>query len=91
MLALVINVGFAFLLRDAIRHDRSPRVALGLLIGGAAGNVFDRAQLGHVTDFLAVGIWPKFNLADTAITVGLVMIAWYLLRQDADRGSSASP
>ncbi len=53
-------------------------VSLGLLVGGALGNVIDRVRLGYVIDFIAVGIWPKFNLADSAVTIGVVLLAWSL-------------
>ncbi|MFC2039340.1 signal peptidase II [Chloroflexota bacterium] len=49
------------------------RVALGLLLGGAIGNVVDRLSHGHVTDFIDVGAWPVFNLADCAIVIGIIV------------------
>ncbi|CAA9540812.1 MAG: Lipoprotein signal peptidase [uncultured Thermomicrobiales bacterium] len=58
--------------------------ALGLLLGGAAGNLVDRLRLGYVVDFVAVGVWPKFNLADAAITVGVVLLGWHLLLPQPD-------
>lgn len=58
------------------------RIALGLQLGGAVGNLFDRIQLGHVTDFLDFGPWPIFNLADTAIVSGVVLLAWMMLREE---------
>ena len=53
------------------------RLALGLQLGGALGNLMDRLQLGYVTDFLDVGPWPIFNVADSAISVGMVLMVWY--------------
>lgn len=52
------------------------RIALGLQLGGALGNLVDRLRQGHVTDFLDFGPWPVFNVADTAIVVGVVILAW---------------
>jgi signal peptidase II len=46
----------------------------GLLLGGAAGNLVDRARLGAVTDFLDPPLWPAFNLADAAITIGILVL-----------------
>lgn len=83
LIALVVAALFTYLLRGA-KHDRLQGVALGLIVGGAAGNIVDRIRIGHVTDFLAVGIWPKFNLADTAITVGLVLIAGSVLAEERE-------
>jgi signal peptidase II len=50
----------------------------GLLIGGAVGNLIDRAREGAVTDFVDVSIWPAFNLADTAITIGVLSLLYVL-------------
>jgi signal peptidase II len=54
------------------------RVVLGLLIGGALGNLIDRVRLGHVTDFLDFGPWPIFNVADTAVVLGALVMAWLM-------------
>lgn len=52
------------------------RTCLGLQLGGAAGNLFDRLRFGQVTDFIDVQVWPVFNLADSAIVVGVVLLAY---------------
>lgn len=58
-------------------------VAGGLILGGAAGNLIDRFRLGHVTDFILLPSWPAFNLADTAITIGVIVLAWWLITEGA--------
>jgi signal peptidase II len=65
------------------RNPTRPLVwpAVGLLAGGALGNLADRVRAGAVTDFVAVGAWPPFNLADVAITVGVVLLALAFLRE----------
>ena len=55
----------------------------GLLLGGALGNVFDRLRDGVVTDFLRLPHWPAFNVADMAITAGVIALVFSF---DADRG-----
>jgi len=50
------------------------RVAVGLELGGAIGNLIDRIQIGHVTDFISVGNFAVFNVADASITVGVVVM-----------------
>lgn len=55
------------------RHNLLP-VALGLLTGGAVSNLFDRVTQGYVTDFLQISYFPVFNLADTAITCGVILL-----------------
>jgi signal peptidase II len=72
--------------------DRRFCLALALILGGAAGNLWDRAVLGHVVDFLdfhAAGYhWPAFNVADSAITVGAAILIWDGLFNQ--RGGSAA-
>ncbi len=53
---------------------------LGLLLGGAVGNLIGRVGRGRVTDFVDVGFWPAFNVADSAVTIGIVLLAASLLR-----------
>lgn len=53
----------------------------GLLFGGALGNLIDRLRFGHVVDFIDLGFWPVFNIADTAIVLGAVFIALGLLKE----------
>jgi len=55
------------------------RIALGLLLGGAVGNLIDRLAMGRVIDFIDIGAWPVFNLADSAITVGVILMIYYFL------------
>ena len=50
-------------------------VCLGLVLGGAVGNVIDRVRFGGVVDFLDFRVWPVFNVADSCITVGAVLLA----------------
>lgn len=61
-------------------RERPLAFALGLIAGGAAGNLVDRVLLGHVVDFLDFHIggyhWPAFNLADSAITVGVAIVLY---------------
>lgn len=62
-------------------------VAAGLLAGGALGNLIDRLVAGEVTDYVDVGSWPAFNLADVAITAGVVlMVLIYLREAEAESG-----
>jgi len=53
--------------------------ALGLILGGTAGNLVDRLHQGYVTDFIEIGVWPTFNIADSAIVVGVILFAYCLL------------
>jgi len=69
---------------------RLPRLALALVLGGAVGNLIDRARLGYVVDFIHVywrtHQWPDFNVADSAITVGVTLLVLDILRSPAHEG-----
>jgi signal peptidase II len=56
-------------------------IGVGLLAGGAFGNLADRLRLGYVVDFVSVGRWPNFNVADSAVTIGAVILVagWMLV------------
>ncbi len=55
------------------------RVAMGLLLGGAAGNLVDRVRFGHVTDFIDFPRYPEFNVADSSIVIALFVIGGFFL------------
>jgi signal peptidase II len=77
-LALVISVVIAVWLARLKRHETLLAVALSLILGGAIGNLIDRLAYGYVIDFLDVYYqtwhWPAFNIADSAITLGVVLM-----------------
>ena len=62
------------------------RMALGLQLGGAISNLSDRLAFGSVTDFLSVGWWPVFNVADSSIVVGItILITGILYREQLSK------
>jgi signal peptidase II len=80
-IVLVITfVALALLVTYLIRRpDRQGLwLATGLLVGGALGNLIDRLAHGAVTDFIKLPLWPAFNVADMAITVGVFVLLWVL-------------
>jgi len=93
LISIATLVGIAVILlytRFARFNSMVLRVAFGLLLGGSIGNLIDRVFLGSVVDFIDIGIghyrWPTFNLADSALVVGVIIVLYYLLfsarRQD---------
>ena len=88
LLTIVALVGITVLLVYALviyrkfplLDNRLGRSTLGLVLGGAVGNLIDRLRFGYVTDFIDVGRWPAFNIADSAITVGVILFAYSFLR-----------
>ncbi len=94
VITLAISTVIVFMLRRPYR-DRTVPLALALVLGGAIGNLYDRLTLGHVVDFVqlhAAGYyWPAFNVADSAISVGVAILIWDSLRPGATaRGARAA-
>jgi len=88
----IIGIGILIMI---YRSQRMPtgllRLSLGLQIGGATGNLLDRLRLGHVTDFVDVGAWPVFNMADASIITGLVILAYIFLVAESDDKKDSGP
>lgn len=86
-LAIISIVGIAILLAYAFfyyRHsplliNRLDKLALGFILGGTIGNLTDRLRFGYVTDFINFNFWPAFNIADSAVTIGVILFACSLL------------
>jgi signal peptidase II len=80
IVALVAALALVALLVFFATHLTRPLVWLptGLLVGGAAGNLIDRAREGAVTDFVDLPLWPAFNVADAAITIGVLALLYVL-------------
>ena len=79
--------------RSQERPSNLLRLSLALQLGGAFGNLVDRVRLGFVTDFIDIGPWPVFNIADAAIVSGLFILGWVFTRptpaQEKPAGESA--
>jgi signal peptidase II len=87
IVAVVVALALAALVVYFARNMSRPWIwlATGLLLGGALGNVVDRVAEGAVIDFLKLPHWPPFNVADSAITVGVVVLVLVMERSDAPR------
>lgn len=82
-------IGLAVLLAFFIRYRAYPLLWLpiGLITGGALGNLIDRLRAGAVTDFIKLPSWPAFNLADSAITIGVFGLILIVGRSGSTRPS----
>ncbi len=83
LVAIAVILCYAlFIYRRFPLLDNMPnRIAIGLILGGTVGNLIDRLRFGGVIDFISVGSWwPAFNIADAAVTVGVIIFAYSLLR-----------
>jgi len=82
ILAIVIAVGIIYYYPRVPAEDWTLRAAMGLQLGGAVGNLIDRLTVGHVTDFISVGTFPVFNIADSSITIGVVVLIFGVWLQE---------
>jgi signal peptidase II len=78
VVAILIGLSLALLVGYFVLHREMPLLWLpvGLLLGGALGNLADRAREGAVIDFIDPVAWPAFNLADACIVIGVLMLLW---------------
>jgi signal peptidase II len=83
LIGVVVLLLFALLIspRFPPLDSRLGKTALGLVLGGTVGNLIDRLNpnLNGVTDFIRIGIWPAFNVADSAVVIGVILVAYSLL------------
>ena len=87
LVAAITIAALIYFLNRYNSRDFYVTIAISLALGGALGNLTDRLIYGHVIDFLDVHIWPIFNVADSAITCGILLLAWRFLRP----GTAAAP
>ena len=85
VIAIAVSTVILFWLKNLKKHETWQAIALAMIMGGAIGNVIDRLRLGYVVDFIDVYYqhwhWPAFNLADSAIVVGVAIIIIDALRE----------
>ena len=77
--AVLLLYAFLFYRRFPWLDNWLTWTGLSLVLGGTVGNLIDRLRLGYVTDFIDFGFWPAFNIADSAIVVGVIIFAYSLL------------
>ncbi len=90
IIASFVGVGvLLYIYRLHPAHGLLLRISLGLQLGGAIGNLTDRIRFGQVTDFVKLGPWPIFNLADACIVVGIIILmALFFLSGDKETTST---
>ncbi len=81
VVALVIVAALLIFYRRLALSHRLMQVCLGMQLGGAIGNLTDRLRFGYVRDFVDFKIWPVFNVADSCIVIGVLILAFLLLRE----------
>lgn len=93
---LFVTVTLLLVMGVALGYRKLPlerprlRYGLGLVIGGALGNLVDRLRYGSVVDFLDFRVWPIFNLADTAIFMGACLLIWDMFKEQKPKEEQAA-
>ena len=93
ILAVIVTVFILIYYPQIPNDEKLMRVAISMQLGGALGNLIDRIIFGPVTDFISVGRFPVFNIADSSITVGvglLILALWITERKEKHAKSSQS-
>jgi len=82
---VLVSVGVAAWVFMELLHTRThpwpSELGLALILSGAIGNLIDRLRFGYVVDFIDLRVWPVFNLADSAITIGVALLLWQAFRR----------
>lgn len=92
VLAFIVIALILYYYPQVDKADWSLRLAMSMQLGGAAGNLIDRVTIGHVTDFISVGSFPVFNVADASITLGagaLLLGVWIMERAERKKRQNA--
>jgi len=92
VLAAIVSLAIIYYYPQVAGHDWLLRIALGMQLAGAVGNLIDRILQGYVTDFISIGTFAVFNVADASITVGVaVLILGVWLQEQNQKKDSAKP
>ncbi len=91
IVAILVALGILYFYNQIESHDWPLRLAAGLYLGGVLGNLIDRLTMGQVTDFISVGTFYIFNVADASINVGVALLLigyWRSERMKANQSSA---
>jgi signal peptidase II len=90
ILAFIVIAAILYYYPQVEADDWTLKLAMGLQLAGAAGNLIDRLRVGKVTDFISIGTFPVFNVADSSITVGVIVLllgVWIKERQEKKKAA----
>jgi signal peptidase II len=92
VLAFIVIAAIIYYYPQVDQSDWSLRIAMSMQLGGAIGNLTDRLRIGHVTDFISVGNFAVFNVADASISVGAVVLllgVWMMEKAEKEKKRTA--
>ena len=79
----IIIIGIFLFYYDKIQSsNKLCKIGSGLIVGGAIGNLIDRLLYKAVIDFIDLKVWPSFNIADSAISIGVILLIYYFVKED---------
>jgi signal peptidase II len=91
ILSILACIGIAIYLYLHWKQSMGFKISLTLILGGAVGNLYDRIIYKRVVDFIDVGIgnvrWPVFNIADSTVVIGMIILLFYTFRQERENNS----
>jgi signal peptidase II len=91
IIAIIASIFILYIFPRIEKKERALRVALILQLAGAVGNLISRIRYGYVLDFISVGTFPVFNVADSSITIGLVVLLLGMLWQEYQERKRPKP
>lgn len=93
IIAIIVSAAIIYYYPRVSAEDWTLRLAMGLQMGGALGNMIDRLTVGYVTDFISVGNFAVFNVADSSITVGvaILLLGVYLQERNKKKAEALEP
>ena len=72
--SVIVIIAIFYYLERIVKNEKLLQFAVGLLLGGTIGNLIDRVAYGAVIDFIDFRVWPVFNIADSAVTIGVIIL-----------------
>jgi len=94
ILAFIVSIAILVVYPRIPREEKVIRITTMMMLAGAVGNLIDRLTVGHVTDFISIGSFAVFNVADMSITVGvaiLILTVWLQERRERRKAGEAVP
>lgn len=82
LFSVIVIIAIFYYIKNIIKNEKFLQLAVGLLLGGTIGNLIDRIAYGAVIDFIDFRIWPVFNIADSAVTIGIIILIVLLWKND---------
>ena len=81
LFSIIVILVIFYNLKRIAKNERLLQFSAGLLLGGTIGNLIDRLSYGAVVDFIDFRVWPVFNIADSAVTIGIILLIFLLWKK----------